>query len=178
MATPPLQTYGKCFESVESYSGAESKPEEADAQETRTNTGFSTCGRGDTSPDVSEKERPKPPSWGSGRGKTRIPRPHVSEAEDAENEPITRQNPPLGEAGFQRQRMFRQRRMVEAVGIEPTSGGQSPQTPTSVSCVLSSPQRTPAGRLPQRLVRCCSPLTPTNLGVPGKLAALTPKPSC
>jgi len=25
MATPPLQTYGKCFESVESYSGAESK---------------------------------------------------------------------------------------------------------------------------------------------------------
>jgi hypothetical protein len=32
MATPPLQTYGKCFESVESYSGAESKPEEADPQ--------------------------------------------------------------------------------------------------------------------------------------------------
>jgi hypothetical protein len=32
-ATPPLQTYGKCFESVESYSGAESKPAEAEPQE-------------------------------------------------------------------------------------------------------------------------------------------------
>ena len=107
MATPPLQTYGKCFESVESYSGAESKPEEADPQETRINTGFSTCGRGGTSPDVSEKERPEPPLWGRNGGKTGAPRPHVSEAEDGENEPITRQNPPLGEAGFQRQRMFR-----------------------------------------------------------------------
>jgi hypothetical protein len=106
-ATPPLQTYGKCFENVESYSGAESKPEEADPQETRINAGFSTCGRGGTSPDVLEKERPKPPNWGPERGETGAPRPHVSEAENGENEAITRQNPPLGEAGFERQRMFR-----------------------------------------------------------------------
>jgi hypothetical protein len=107
MATPPLQTYGKCFESVESYSGVESKPEEGDPQETRINTGFSTCGRGGTSPDVSEKERPRSAFQGRKGGENGAPRPHVWEAEDGENEPITRQNPPLGEAGFERQRMFR-----------------------------------------------------------------------
>jgi len=107
MATPPLQTYGKCFESVESYSGAESKPEEGDPQETRINTGFSTCGRGGTSPDVSEKERPKPPNWGPERGETGAPRPHVSEADDAENKAITRHDPPLGRAGLGRQKTSR-----------------------------------------------------------------------
>jgi len=34
MATPPLQTYGKCFESVECYSGAESKPASGVSRET------------------------------------------------------------------------------------------------------------------------------------------------
>jgi hypothetical protein len=37
MATPPLQTYGKCFESVEFYCGTESKPEEADPRSAQPN---------------------------------------------------------------------------------------------------------------------------------------------
>jgi hypothetical protein len=42
------------------------------------------------------------------------------------------------------------RGMVEAVGIEPTSDGQSPQTTTSVSCVLGSRRRRPQAGLPRR----------------------------
>ena len=41
------------------------------------------------------------------------------------------------------------RKMVEAVGIEPTSDGQSPQATTSVSCVLPSPHGRAQAGLPQ-----------------------------
>ena len=86
---------------------SESNPEEIEAQETRMNTGFSTFGRIGGRPKESEKERPEGPFWAAKRGEKGVSRPKVGEAERAENEAITRQNPPLGEAGSLRQRMFR-----------------------------------------------------------------------
>ena len=86
---------------------SESNPEEIEAQETRINTAFSTFGRIGGRPKESEKERPEGPFWGVKRGEKGVSRPKVCAAERGENEAITRQNPPLGEAGFQRQRMFR-----------------------------------------------------------------------
>jgi hypothetical protein len=85
----------------------ESNPEKIEGRKTRTNTGFSTNGRIGRSPKETEKERPKEPFWASEGGQKGVSRPKVCEAETGENEPITRQNPPLGEAGFLRQRMFR-----------------------------------------------------------------------
>ena len=112
---------------------SESNPEEIEPQEssaeamdsakaeTRENTGFSIFGRIGGRPKDSEKERPGGPFWAAKRGEKGVSRPKVWAAGRGENEATTRQNPPLGEAGFERQRMFRQTRMVEAVGIEPTS---------------------------------------------------------
>lgn len=86
---------------------SESNPGKIEGQKTRINTGFSTNGRIGRSPKDSEKERPEGRSWGAKRVEKGVSRPKVCEAEMGENEPITRQNPPLGEAGFLRQRMFR-----------------------------------------------------------------------
>jgi len=86
---------------------SESNPEKIEGQETRMNTGFSTNGRICRSPKDSEKERPEGPFWAVKRAEKGVSRPKVGEAEMGENEPITRQNPPLGEAGSLRQRMFR-----------------------------------------------------------------------
>ena len=86
---------------------SESNPEEIEGRKTRINTGFSTNGRIGRSPKDSEKERPEGSFWpveGVERG---VIRPKVGEAETGENKPTARQNPPLGEAGFRRQRMFR-----------------------------------------------------------------------
>ena len=86
---------------------SESNPEEIEAQETRMNTGFSTFGRIGGRPKESEKERPEGPFWGVKRGDKGVSRPKVWAAQTGENEATTRQSPPLGEAGFLRQRMFR-----------------------------------------------------------------------
>jgi hypothetical protein len=77
------------------------------SQQTTANTGFSTFGRIGGRPKDSEKERAGGPFWAVRRGEKGVSRPKVCGAERAENEAITRQNPPLGKAGFQRQRMFR-----------------------------------------------------------------------
>ena len=45
------------------------------------------------------------------------------------------------------ERSFHLKTMVEAVGIEPTSDGQSSQDTTSVACVLSSPSASPQAGL-------------------------------
>jgi hypothetical protein len=85
---------------------SESNPGKIEARKTRINTGFSTNGRIGTSPKDSEKERPEGAFWASEGVEKGVIRPKVCDAEMGENEPITRQNPPLGEAGSQRQRMF------------------------------------------------------------------------
>ena len=76
-------------------------------QGTRTNTGFPTFGRIGGRPKDSEKERPGGRFWAGKRGEKGVSRPKVWAAERGENEAITRQNPPVGQAGLQRQRMFR-----------------------------------------------------------------------
>jgi len=81
---------------------SESNPEKIEGRKNRMNTGFSTNGRIGRSPKGSEKERPEGPFWASEGGGKGVSRPKVGEAEMGENEPITRQNPPLGEAGFER----------------------------------------------------------------------------
>ena len=86
---------------------SESNPEEIEARKTRMNTGFSTNGRIGRSPKDSEKERPEGPFWVSEGVERGVSRPKVCDAEKGENEPITRENPPFGQAGFERQRMFR-----------------------------------------------------------------------
>ena len=86
---------------------SESNPERIEGRKTRIDTGFSTNGRIGTSPKESEKERPEGRFWASEGVEKGVSRPKVGEAQMGENEAITRQNPPLGEAGFQRQRMFR-----------------------------------------------------------------------
>ena len=86
---------------------SESNPEKIDGRKTRINTGFSTNGRIGRSPKDSEKERPEGPFWASEGVEKGVSRPKVGDAEMGENEPTTRQNPSLGEAGFLRQRMFR-----------------------------------------------------------------------
>jgi len=86
---------------------SESNPEEIEYRKTRLNTGFSTFGPIGGRPKDSEKERPEGPFWVSEGGEKGVIRPKVREAEMGENEAITRQSPPVGEAGFQRQRMFR-----------------------------------------------------------------------
>ena len=86
---------------------SESNPEEIEARKTRINTGFSTFGRIGGRPKDSEKERPGRPFWAAKRGEKGVSRPKVYDARMGENEAIARQNPPLGEAGFQRQRMSR-----------------------------------------------------------------------
>jgi len=96
---------------------SESNPEEIEAQETRIDTAFSTFGRIGGRPKDSEKERPKGRLWASEGVEKGVSRPKVCDAETGENEAITRQNPPLGEAGFQRQRMFRQEEVVEETGL-------------------------------------------------------------
>jgi hypothetical protein len=68
---------------------------------------FSNCGRIGGRPKETEKERPEGPLWAAKPAEKGVSRPKVWAAERGENEAITRQNPPLGEAGFQRQRMFR-----------------------------------------------------------------------
>ena len=79
---------------------SESNPEKIEGRKTRMNTGFSTNGRIGTSPKDSEKERPEGSVWASEGGEKGVSRPKVCEAQTAENEATTRQNPPLGEAGF------------------------------------------------------------------------------
>ena len=86
---------------------SESNPEKIEGRKTRINTGFSTNGRIGRSPKETEKERPEGRFWAFEGGEKGVSRPKVCAAERGENEAITRQNPPLGEAGFQRQRMFR-----------------------------------------------------------------------
>jgi len=90
-----------------SFSASESNPEEIEPQETRTNTGFSTFGRIGGRPKETEKERPEGPFWGAKRGEKGVSRPKVCDGGKGANDAISSQNPPLGEAGFQRQRMFR-----------------------------------------------------------------------
>ena len=80
---------------------------EIKSQQIIANTGFSTFGRIGGRPKDSEKERPGGPFWAVRRGEKGVSRPKVCDAETGENEAITRQSPPLGEAGLQRQRMFR-----------------------------------------------------------------------
>ena len=86
---------------------SESNPEKIEGRKNRINTGFSTNGRIGKSPKDSEKERPEGRFWASEGAEKGVIRPKVCEAEMGGNEPITRQNPPLGQAGSQRQRMFR-----------------------------------------------------------------------
>jgi hypothetical protein len=86
---------------------SESNPEKIEGRKTRINAGFSTNGRIGRSPKDSEKERPEGSFWASEGVEKGVSRPKVSEAESAQNEPITRQNPPFAQAGFRRQRMFR-----------------------------------------------------------------------
>ena len=86
---------------------SESNPEKIEGRKTRINTGFSTNGRIGTSPKESEKERPEGPFWAPEGGEKGVSRPKVGEAETGENDAIPSQNPPLGEAGSLRQRMFR-----------------------------------------------------------------------
>jgi len=69
------------------------------------------------------------------------------------------------------ERRFHLVKMVEAVGIEPTSDGQSPRAATSVACVLLSPSITPTGRLDAGLVRAFSP-PPYEPRGSGKLAGV------
>jgi hypothetical protein len=80
-------------------------------------------------------------------------RPMVGEGRNAQNGPA-RASIGVWEGARSDERTARQRfarrRMVEAVGIEPTSDGQSPQTTTSVSCVLGSRRRRPQAGLPRR----------------------------
>jgi len=63
-------------------------------------TAFSTFGRIGGRPKETEKERPEGAFWASEGGEKGVSRPKVCEAQTAENEATTRQNPPLGEAGF------------------------------------------------------------------------------
>jgi len=104
---PASDTHRTGVRSAGVVSVSESNPEKIKGRKTRMNTGFSTNGRIGTSPKDSEKERPEGSFWASEGGEKGASRPKVCEAETGENEPIARQNPPLGEAGFQRQRMFR-----------------------------------------------------------------------
>ena len=90
-----------------SFSASESNPEEIEPQETRMNTGFSTFGRIGGRPKETEKERPGGPFWAAKRGEKGVSRPKVCDGEKGANDAISSQNPPLGEAGFERQRMFR-----------------------------------------------------------------------
>jgi hypothetical protein len=90
----------------ESLAG-QASPGKIEGRKTRINTGFPTNGRIGRSPKDSEKERPEGRFWASEGVEKGVIRPKVCEAEMGENEAITRQNPPLGEAGFQRRRMFR-----------------------------------------------------------------------
>ena len=85
---------------------SESNPEKIEGRKTRMNTGFSTNGRIGRSPEVSEEERPEGQFWASEGVEKGVIRPKVCGAEMSENEPITRQNPPLRQAGSLRQRMF------------------------------------------------------------------------
>ena len=103
----PVDTYRTEVRSVGVVSVSESNPEKIEARKTRINAGFSTNGRIGGRPKDPEKERPGGSFWAARWGEKGVSRPKVCEAEAGENEPITRQNPPLGEAGFQRQRMFR-----------------------------------------------------------------------
>ena len=102
-----LDTHRTEVRSVGVVSVSESNPEGIEGRKTRINTGFSTNARIGRSPKESEKERPEGSFWASEGGEKGVSRPKVGEAERAENEAITRQNPPLGEAGSLRQRMFR-----------------------------------------------------------------------
>ena len=90
----------------ESLAG-QANPEKIEGRKTRINTGFSTNGRIGRSPKDSEKERPEGPFCASEGAEKGVSRPKVCDVEIGENEAITRQDPPLGEAGFERQRMFR-----------------------------------------------------------------------
>jgi hypothetical protein len=85
----------------------ESNPGKIEARKTRINTGFSTNGRIGGRPKDSEKERPEGQFWAAKGVKKGVSRPKVGEAETGEDEPITRQNPPLRQAGSLRERMFR-----------------------------------------------------------------------
>ncbi len=86
---------------------SESNREKIEGRKNRLNTGFSTNGRIGTSPKETEKERPEGVFWASEGVEKGVIRPKVGEAELGENEPTTRQNPPFGQAGSLRQRMFR-----------------------------------------------------------------------
>jgi len=68
---------------------------------------LATFGRIGGRPKDSEKERPEGLFWAGKRGEKGVSRPKVCEAERADNEAMTRQNPPLGQAGFEPQRTFR-----------------------------------------------------------------------
>ena len=86
---------------------SESNPGTTEARKTRMNTGFATNGRVGRRPKDSEEERPEGAFWAVERGGEGVSRPKVGEAEMGGNEAIIRQNPPVGQAGLQRQGMLR-----------------------------------------------------------------------
>ena len=97
--------------------------------------------------------------------------------ETRKSQGITRQKPPLGEAVLDAR---------ETVPPGNNGGGGGNRTHVRWT-VLARPyerslrfiftRRKPAGGPLARLARSCSPLTPTSLGVLGKLARFTPKPT-
>jgi len=68
-------------------------------------------------------------------------------ARTAPHEPQHARRRSLSRASENGERRFHLVKMVEAVGIEPTSDGQSSQDPTSVACVSSSPGASPQAGL-------------------------------
>jgi len=111
---------------------------------------FSTCGRGGSSPHVSEKERAEGGFQGGFRAQTGAARPHVwGTQKRRKDRELHDKNRLLGRRSLTGERRFETRGMVEAVGIEPTSDGQSLPATTSVACVLSSPRRRPQAGLPR-----------------------------
>jgi len=125
-------------------------------------------------PQLSEKERAEGRFGAKTRPEQADPSAGWRKGEIARRGPQTPRHArrrPLPRAPENGERRFHLEKMVEAVGIEPTSDGQSPRAATSVACVLLSPSITPTGRLDAGLVRAFSP-PPYEPRGSGKLAGV------